>query len=169
VTTAIKLFTPEELDALRDVLDAGGAFAYRDIGKLLTGYAFLLGIAKGMEQQRELHAVYAEENSKLRAQAIAISEVLGEAGVVGGTLFDGVQQLIREAEEDDALRSRLTSLLTRTANALKGEPAPLAAHDWSDLPDVAARAIEALRLLGAEFQWRTKSVAKRIEAQRGDK
>jgi len=32
------------------------------------------------------------------------------------------------------LRNRMAGLLTRTANALKGEPEPLHLHDWSDLP-----------------------------------
>lgn len=41
-------------------------------------------------------------------------------------------------EESDALRTRLANLLTDTANALKGAPGPLRAHDWSDLPRVAA-------------------------------
>lgn len=40
--------------------------------------------------------------------------------------------------ESDALRTRLANLLTDTANALKGDPGPLRAHDWSDLPRVAA-------------------------------
>ncbi len=39
----------------------------------------------------------------------------------------------------NGLLDRLADLLTRTANALKGEPAPLTLHDWSDLPEVAAR------------------------------
>lgn len=43
-----------------------------------------------------------------------------------------------ESDESIALRERMADLLTRTANALKGDPGPLRSHDWSDLPDVAA-------------------------------
>jgi hypothetical protein len=40
-------------------------------------------------------------------------------------------------DEDEMLRNRMAGLLTRTANALKGEPEPLHLHDWSDLPERA--------------------------------
>ncbi len=43
----------------------------------------------------------------------------------------------RERDECDALRERMADLLTRTTNALKGEPAELELHSWHDLPDVA--------------------------------
>lgn len=47
-------------------------------------------------------------------------------------------ELIEEIEEYRALCDQLSSILTRTANALKGEPKPLHRHSWHDLPDVAA-------------------------------
>lgn len=64
----------------------------------------------------------------------------------------GLEALKREGTDDDeALRARMADLLTRTANALKGEPEPLHLHDWSDLPERAglvvaneARLIEAI-------------------------
>ena len=43
-----------------------------------------------------------------------------------------------EIDENEALRDRMSSLLTEMANALKGPPAALSLHDWSDLPKVAA-------------------------------
>lgn len=46
-----------------------------------------------------------------------------------------------ESDESIALRDRMADLLTRTANALKGEPGPLSSHDWSDLPEVAAEIV----------------------------
>lgn len=49
-----------------------------------------------------------------------------------------VQCLTKELGEENALRERLTQLLTHTAGGLKGRPAPLHLHDWSDLPQVAA-------------------------------
>jgi hypothetical protein len=42
------------------------------------------------------------------------------------------------ANDESALREKLSGILTRTAIALKGPSRPLALHDWSDLPDVAA-------------------------------
>lgn len=36
------------------------------------------------------------------------------------------------------VEQRMADLLTGVAAALKGPPAPLTAHDWSDLPAVAA-------------------------------
>lgn len=46
-----------------------------------------------------------------------------------------------EQERDDAEKHsrRLGDLLKQTANALKGPPADLSMHDWSDLPTVAAK------------------------------
>jgi hypothetical protein len=52
-----------------------------------------------------------------------------------------VERLHEEVEESDAVRTRMADLLTRTANALKGDPPPLTQHDWSDLPEVAARIV----------------------------
>lgn len=40
-----------------------------------------------------------------------------------------------------ALAAPTDATLDRTANALKGDPAPLTEHGWDDLPDVAARAV----------------------------
>lgn len=48
-----------------------------------------------------------------------------------------------DCEEYGILLDRLSDILTRTANALKGEPKPLHMHDWSDLPEVAAALKEA--------------------------
>lgn len=48
--------------------------------------------------------------------------------------FNEVEQLAEESEDDDRLRNRLAALLTGVANGLKGQPAPLSSHDWSDLP-----------------------------------
>ncbi len=42
-----------------------------------------------------------------------------------------------ELEELTAQRDKLADILTRTANALKGEPPELARHSWHDLPEVA--------------------------------
>ncbi len=49
------------------------------------------------------------------------------------------ENVVQDAAEETALRERLSDLLTRTANALKGQPLPLVAHDWSDLPTIAGQ------------------------------
>lgn len=46
-----------------------------------------------------------------------------------------------DCDDCDRLRGRMSELLTGVANALKGEPAALSSHDWSDLPVVAAKAV----------------------------
>ena len=44
-----------------------------------------------------------------------------------------------EIEELTAQRDKLADILTRTANALKGQPAELSEHSWHDLPEVAQK------------------------------
>lgn len=55
-----------------------------------------------------------------------------------------------ESQETTLLRERMADLLTRTANALKGEPVDgngvRFMHDWSDLPQVAAQVADRARL-----------------------
>lgn len=48
-----------------------------------------------------------------------------------------VELLRADAPDRDALMNRMIKLLTDTANAIKGDPDPLAMHDWSDLPRVS--------------------------------
>ena len=43
----------------------------------------------------------------------------------------------QELDELTAQRDQLADILTRTANALKNEPAELTQHSWHDLPEVA--------------------------------
>ena len=43
----------------------------------------------------------------------------------------------QEIDELTAQRDFLADILTRTANALKGQPAELSSHSWHDLPEVA--------------------------------
>jgi hypothetical protein len=54
-----------------------------------------------------------------------------------------LDSLGHEEMEASWLFERLASLLTQTANALKGDPDPLVWHDWSDLPEIA-RAVAGL-------------------------
>lgn len=81
---------------------------------------------------------------KLASRNRTLAEHLAkrEQGIDG--LCMGIARLVsrnaaleRERDECDALRERMTDLLTRTTNALKGEPAELELHSWHDLPEVA--------------------------------
>ena len=47
-------------------------------------------------------------------------------------------------DEEDQLRAIMADLLTRTANALRGDPPPLTSWSWHDLPERAAAAIAAI-------------------------
>lgn len=51
---------------------------------------------------------------------------------------------IEDQHELDQLLGRMSGLLHRTANALKGEPDELTWHDWSDLPAVAKALVQEL-------------------------
>ncbi|MDG2617712.1 hypothetical protein P7L53_15840 [Thermoleptolyngbya sichuanensis XZ-Cy5] len=52
-----------------------------------------------------------------------------------------VDQLQADLMESDEIREKLGHLLTRTAEALKGEPPEGTWHSWHDLPQMAALAI----------------------------
>lgn len=55
--------------------------------------------------------------------------------------------LSREINELEDTLKRLDTILSRTANALKGEPAPLHLHSFHDLPEVAAKLRFALQVI----------------------
>ena len=50
-----------------------------------------------------------------------------------------LERLRVESHEETEHVEKLLGIITRTANALKGEPAPLTQHSWHDLPEVAAK------------------------------
>lgn len=54
-----------------------------------------------------------------------------------------------EVAGDDDTRTRMVDLLTRTANALHGEPAPLTRHAWHDLPERAQSAMDGIASMAA--------------------
>lgn len=57
---------------------------------------------------------------------------------------DRIAELEKENRELHALIERMSNLLTRTAIALKGPPAPLTLFSWHDLPEVAEKLTEQL-------------------------
>lgn len=82
----------------------------------------------------ELLELFARQNQptgKLRKTTIDATERLS------GKLVDAIIDSGWENAELLALRENLATLLTRTANALKGDPPPLTSWSWHDLPDVA--------------------------------
>ncbi|AYG02383.1 hypothetical protein [Gryllotalpicola protaetiae] len=60
-------------------------------------------------------------------------------------LLDAIAELTSEIEEYRQLCEKLTEILERTADALKGEPPPRMMHSWHDLPQVARRLNEQRR------------------------
>ena len=62
-----------------------------------------------------------------------------------------IEALKRELREGEDLRERLSDILTRSVNAIRGEPEPLSLHSWHDLPEL----IEALRVDAALLDWLT--------------
>lgn len=94
------------------------------------------------------------------AEARASLENMIEAAHLAGSraaiekFFDEVEQLAEGIEDDDTLRNRLAALLTGVAAGLKGPPAPLHLHDWSDLPAKA----EAARNRIAELEAQLKTI-----------
>ena len=49
-----------------------------------------------------------------------------------------IAELEAELSDTDRLCDKMSDILTRTANALKGEPDELTMHSWHDLPEIAA-------------------------------
>lgn len=52
---------------------------------------------------------------------------------------------LEEAQNTDKLLNRLSDILERTANALKGPPGELKIHSWHDLPEVAEQLKKLLK------------------------
>lgn len=69
-----------------------------------------------------------------------------------------VEALKRELREGDDLRERLSDILTRSVNAIRGEPEPLSLHSWHDLPEL----IEALRVDAARINYLNKNKEKNV-------
>lgn len=55
-----------------------------------------------------------------------------------------ISDLELEAQLETCIREKLSEILTRTANVLKGEPDELTVHSWHDLAEIAGRRIAAL-------------------------
>lgn len=114
----------------------------------------------------ELLEIFARQNQpsgELRKTVLAGTEQLS------GALVDAIIDSGWENAELLALRENLATLLTRTANGLKGNPPKLTSWSWHDLPEVAAalrKQVGAVReLLATEI---ADVIEARVRAARGD-
>ena len=71
--------------------------------------------------------------------------------------------LVAEIAENDALRDRLSELLTGTANALKGDPGEDRLNDWSDLPKVAGDLVAENKRLSLQVKMQSKPMLDAME------
>lgn len=92
-------------------------------------------------RERVLAELFAErdaEIARLRADLAAASAAAERCKEALRLEEARARRLAEDRDEESALRERLAQLLAHTAGALKGRPRPLHAHDWSDMPRVAA-------------------------------
>ena len=94
-------------------------------------------------QARAALALREELEKESRWAARMSNAELVRALTVNG-LADEVDALKAELAESDRTRDMLASICKRTAVALKGPEPDMGLHDWSDLPDVAAKLVDEL-------------------------
>lgn len=146
----------EQVEALRGTLMAARDLYARDphdissadlAERLLDSPEFARILDAARATSRETVAPTSEEYDAARERLTDIAVRVCASGLRGpkaraaverihGTLLDAIADEWEPAESV-SLRERMASLLTQTADALKGDPGPLTLHDWSDLPEVA--------------------------------
>ena len=72
---------------------------------------------------------------------------IGQSGNWDRERADRLQE---EVEEYDATLTRQSDLLTRTVNALRGDPPPLTSWSHHDIPELAAEKVAEVERLTAE-------------------
>lgn len=80
----------------------------------------------------------------IRAMTIGESKMDGYRAVAAYALRKAAADPTGD-DECDALRRTMADILTRTANALRGDPGPRHGWGWSDLPSRAAAAVAAAK------------------------
>ncbi len=70
-----------------------------------------------------------------------------------------VAELTTSEVESNHIRAILSDILTRTANALKGEPPELSSHSWHDLPERALSAVANEKAMAEELKLREDRIA----------
>ena len=74
-------------------------------------------------------------------------------------------RLQEDVEEYDAILRRQGDLLTRTVNALRGNPPPLTSWSHHDIPELAAEKVSEVERLTEAYQW-TDQVLTAVTAER---
>ena len=82
------------------------------------------------EVNKAFHCLHLEVDSRV------VEDVRSKVDRAFSALWAASQNEIKECDEREA---RLSTLLTKTANALRGEPEPLKLHGWADLPERALK------------------------------
>lgn len=119
------------------------------VGGLLIENERLSAELASMTADRDSWAEQAAQNAGYAA------EFAKERDALSAELAEAKEDL----EEGDALREKLSGLLTRTVSALRGEPPPLTLWSWHDVPELAAEARkDAERWRWARKHFRTMSL-----------
>jgi len=102
----------------------------------------MLGFSEPQPAQDQGQSCYCPECERLSKDLAAFKaqqQCMEHGECFGGECIYPAPQPAQqqELEELTAQRDQLADILTRTANALKGQPAELSLHSWHDLPEVA--------------------------------
>ena len=87
---------------------------------------------------------YGPANLMHRLERGIASHYPGYAAGAFAQLRAKVAELEAECADDEATREMMRDILTRTVNAIRGEPPALTLWDWSDLPERAGAAMASL-------------------------
>lgn len=125
------------IDTIREAL----AEHIVDANKMVEQPALPFGIGDGLVAVKTLLSRDPCAHAKTAIEMIDAMLTEQPAPKWMGARFDSAlhEQPAQQQEIDEltAQRDKLADILTRTANALKGQPAELSSHSWHDLPEVA--------------------------------
>lgn len=102
--------------------------------------------------EREARAWLADQQKRFRGgryagYVVACVRVVPQKDRLLAEAADEIQRLTDELREGDELRERLGDLLRRTAVALRGPEPPLTRWGWHDVPERAAAAVAAIKVM----------------------
>lgn len=85
-----------------------------------------------------------------QADSEYLRELAAELGTkpLGAYAAERLRDIADEIDAGDALRDKLSTLLTGIANGLRGDPPKLCAHSWHDLPELATEMARLFHLRG---------------------
>lgn len=93
----------------------------------------------------------------------------GTCGGTGMEQEEGCREQDETLDELHQLNGKMSMILTKTANALKGAPGELMSHDWSDLPRAAVAMRAALITLVEAKDLKDKGVASMLSDEEKEK